>query len=56
MHPEQFTGFPTAHELGRLPVPLGHLSDTPPSVRRPLDEYDALFGLGDGMSREAIVL
>jgi transposase len=51
MHPEQFIGFPTAHAAARLPVPLGHLSQAPPLVRRPLDEYDALFGLGAGMSR-----
>jgi hypothetical protein len=51
MHPEQFTGFPTAHEVGRLPVPLGHLNDAPPLVRRSLNEYDVLFGLGAGMSQ-----
>lgn len=51
MHPEQFTGFPTAHEQGRLPVPLGHLRGAPPLVHRALDEYDALFGLDAGLSR-----
>jgi hypothetical protein len=56
MHSEQFTGFPTAHEQGRLPVPLGHMSGAPPLVRRPLDEYDALFGLGAGMSQQGTVL
>lgn len=56
MHPEQFTGFPTAHELSRLPVPLGHLTGAPSLVRRSLNEYDALFGLGAGISREVTVL
>jgi hypothetical protein len=32
------------------------MSGAPPLVRRPLDEYDALFGLGAGMSQQGTVL
>lgn len=52
MHPEQFTGFPTAHAAARLPVPLAHRSNAPALVHRALQEYNQLFGL---QAREELI-
>lgn len=44
-HPDQFTNIPPAHESRHSPAGLGHRSDAGPIVRRPLGEYDAIFGV-----------
>jgi transposase len=54
MHPEQFTGVPTAYEQKRTPAPLAHRTDAPPVARRPLGDYDNLFGLIAGEAERTL--
>lgn len=45
MHPDQFRGVASAYQARQKPAPLGHQVEAEQVIRRPLGDYDQLFGI-----------